>query len=178
MRRLITHLAQRSGKLPKALLLDKISYFRPQNGEPQPFAKGSFADVYIGVQEKLVDGKATKGLVAIKQLRILGTERLEEMQKRIRVRLFPACYSMSITDQQLQQVYLEILTSRTMEHPNIVTICGVPRAFDSMAVVTPYYRNGTTHEYLDKCIEKYPQTPLWLLNRWVSASTAVLSLQS
>lgn len=66
-------------------------------------------------------------------------------------------------------MYLEILTCRTMQHPNVLTITGVPRNLASLSVVTPWLRNGTVHDYLDKLSTTYPVTPTWLLNKWVCA---------
>lgn len=66
-------------------------------------------------------------------------------------------------------MYLEILTCRTMQHPNVLTIAGVPRNLASLSVVTPWLRNGTVHDYLDKLSATYSVTPIWLLNKWVRA---------
>ena len=66
------------------------------------------------------------------------------------------------------------MTCHTLRHPNVLSISGIPKGLSTMSFVTPYMVNGTMRRYLDKLSDKYPTTPSWLLNKWVSTTVAVL----
>lgn len=76
----MTHIAQRSGRLPESMILDNVKPYQKDNEAPRPIAGGSFADVYMGIHST----KERKNVVAIKQLRLFGG--VEDMHKRVRVR--------------------------------------------------------------------------------------------
>lgn len=80
----MTHLAQRSGRLPESMILDNVKLYQKDNEAPRPIAGGSFADVYLGIHTTKEEGNDRKNVVAIKQLRLFGG--VEDMHKRVRVR--------------------------------------------------------------------------------------------
>ena len=158
----MTHIAQQSGRLPQSMMLDGVEiYINNKARKAEPVAGGSFADVWRGLHKS--DGKVS--VVAIKQLRLLGNG--DNMRKRTQVRRYILTQGDIVLwlIYHVQQMFLEILTCRTLRHPNILTICGVPKSFTTPAVVTPCLDNGTILEHLGTVNSKYTTTPLWQIGR-------------
>ncbi|EKM49305.1 uncharacterized protein PHACADRAFT_131825 [Phanerochaete carnosa HHB-10118-sp] len=144
LRRLMTHLAQKSGRLPESFLLSHVSKYAPSGSTPEPVAGGSFAEVYRG----FVEEKGEKKLVALKALRILGNTYNIQQRKK--------------------QMYLEVLTCRQLQHRNVLRILGVSRDLDSFCIITPWVANGNVHDYLEVVSSRHVGAPTWLLNRWIN----------
>lgn len=87
LRRLMTHLAQRSGRLPESMVLTDVTYHQAVGDIPRAVAGGSFADVYRGKHQ----GEHGRTFVAIKQLRLIVQS--DTIQKRIKVRRSSSRYS-------------------------------------------------------------------------------------
>ena len=81
-----------------------------------------------------------------------------------------------------QQIYLEILTCQTLNHPNIIKVFGIYENLTDSHIITPWMKNGNICKYLPdlkrKATSSSEEDIVALGNAWVSTCVRVVLYSS
>ena len=67
------------------------------------------------------------------------------------------------------------MTCRTMVHPNVLPICGIPRNMQALSLVTPWLQYGTVHEYIELKNSQSTTQPVKLFHKLVRTLAPMMS---
>ncbi|KAF9221082.1 kinase-like protein [Gyrodon lividus] len=94
-----------------------------------PVCHGGFSDVWKGVWTNSSGHSKAVALKFLRQYQSVADEVREKLLRRLKT---------------------EIVAWHRLQHPNIAPLCGVIQAVNSIAMVSPWYNNGTIMEYIQR----------------------------
>lgn len=162
MRRFLTGLVQDTDRFPRFLVHSNV-----RKEQSSIVDAGGYSRIFLG---KLTQGDAKPKTVAMKNIDVYPKTKHTDTDLKV-------CTSISYSTNDAlrlgKQMYLEILTSMTLRHPNVIQVFGLHRDLTSSYILTPWQAQGNLRYHLNMLRNTPERYSHWDVcasaNQWVSS---------